>query len=449
MIKIIQKTINNKETLHHITLAIFVCILLFSVSYGGKKLYSYYHDNLQYEKIREQLPQKNTADRFSPVPGSTNAPSEYNNGGSAGNNNKNINGRQDSLIQYKMETGDIRDLDQNGNLAEYSNLKNINKDIAGWIFMPGFKKALDYPVMKAVNNEYYLYKDFYRNYSYAGSIFMDYRNNPSQVDKHIVIYGHAMNDFSMFGNLKEFSKKPEYYKQFTKIYFDFMTTRLEYQVFSTYIEDASYDNRKMVFRNDIEFKNYFNLIRLKSAFDYGVNINPTDKILTLSTCNNTKIPDGRSIIHAKLIKQIVYAKASGNNISELPGNNISDNKVPGNNKSGNNAARHPVSANVYLTRLSLKYRNKNKEIEIVLTPLFDTVLKEFSAIIPSAAGTVLLDVQTSDPRAKTEITVNGTVTNLRSIQMATGENIINIRIISQDGQYSRTYTIKVLKNSDN
>ena len=421
------QTINgNKEILRNIALAISICVLFFSTFNVAKKLYAYYHDNMQYEKIREQLPLKNSADRFNKVFENGPTPSEYNPQGLDSNNNS----QQDNLIPFKVESGDVRDLDLNGNLTEYSNLKSINDDIAGWIFMPGFKKALDYPVMQASNNEYYIYKDFYKNYSYAGSVFMDYRNNPFQVDKHIIIYGHAMNDLSMFGNLKEFSEKTEDYTQLTKIYLDLMNTRLEYQVFSTYLEEASYDNRQIVFSSDIEFEDYFKRICSKSIFDYGIDIKSTDKILTLSTCNNTQISNGRSIIHAKLIKQIIYNKVSETQYSKSP-------------------SKQPVSANVYLTRLSLKYGNENNKIEAVLDPLFDTKLKEFSTIIPPATDTIFLDVQTADPQAKVYMTINGISTNIKSIQMVYGENIIKIKIISRDGLFSRTYVIKVMRISDN
>lgn len=79
-----------------------------------------------------------------------------------------------------------------------------NKDTKGWIRYNSNK--INYPIVQAKDNDYYLDKNFYKKYNQAGSIFMDYRNN-SFNDKNVVLYGHSMLDNLMMGSLKDLFEK--------------------------------------------------------------------------------------------------------------------------------------------------------------------------------------------------------------------------------------------------
>ncbi len=41
-------------------------------------------------------------------------------------------------------------------------------------------------------------------------------------------------------------------------------------------------------------------------YDFGLELNGLDKIITLSTCNNNLGQDKRSVVHAKLVRMIDY-----------------------------------------------------------------------------------------------------------------------------------------------
>ena len=49
----------------------------------------------------------------------------------------------------------------------------------------------------------------------------------------------------------------------------------------------------------VEFKTFINTIKERSVYDYNVDVNTSDKILTLSSCYNN---EKRMVLHAKLIK---------------------------------------------------------------------------------------------------------------------------------------------------
>ena len=76
------------------------------------------------------------------------------------------------------------------------NIAKINSDIIGWIKIEGTN--IDYPVMQNMQNgDYYLHRNIYKNYSSHGTPYLaEYCN--VQYSDNLIIYGHHMNDNSMF-----------------------------------------------------------------------------------------------------------------------------------------------------------------------------------------------------------------------------------------------------------
>ena len=78
----------------------------------------------------------------------------------------------------------------------------ITQDMVGWITIDDTN--IDYPIMQGEDNTAYLNRDPYGQYSLAGSIFLDSRNNSAFADPYSVIYGHHMEYGVMFGALDEY-----------------------------------------------------------------------------------------------------------------------------------------------------------------------------------------------------------------------------------------------------
>nr|WP_302585297.1 VaFE repeat-containing surface-anchored protein [uncultured Schaedlerella sp.] len=64
--------------------------------------------------------------------------------------------------------------------------------------------GVDYPVVQGENNEYYLHYTFDRMENIAGSIFLDFRNRADFTDSKVILYGHNMQDGSMFSHLEKY-----------------------------------------------------------------------------------------------------------------------------------------------------------------------------------------------------------------------------------------------------
>ena len=186
--------------------------------------------------------------------------------------------------------------------------------MTGWISFPGFtEKKIYYPILYSGDNSYYLNRDFDRQQSSSGSVFLDASNTPSHenpllLDYNYVLYGHAMRNKSMFGQLTDYFQNEWAWENATTIYIDFLNTRLEYKVFSTFLVDPDYNYRQTIFRSDEEYKVYLDNLLAISTHDFGVAVGVKDRILTLSTCYQSTRRTG---IVAKLVRQIIYKKGTG------------------------------------------------------------------------------------------------------------------------------------------
>lgn len=119
---------------------------------------------------------------------------------------------------------------------DFHSLKSINKDIVGWIYIPGTN--IDYPILIGEDNETYLNKDFTGKKNPLGSIFSYADTDRSLSNSRIMIFGHNMVNQQMFGELKKFLNN-EYLKSHDKIYLYTEDFSYELVVFSVFIYTSS------------------------------------------------------------------------------------------------------------------------------------------------------------------------------------------------------------------
>ena len=185
--------------------------------------------------------------------------------------------------------------------VDFDSLLETNQDTVGWIQVSGTN--INYPVVQAGNNDYYLDHAFDESWNDAGWIFMDYRNDPDNFDENTIIYGHSRYDKSMFGSLRNIVNNDWYQNKDNHIVkFSTSTENTLWQVFSVYTIEAESYYITTDF-NDDSFKTWLETMQDRSKFDFNTTVNTNDKILTLSSCYTS---DGiRVVLHAKLIKREV------------------------------------------------------------------------------------------------------------------------------------------------
>lgn len=185
---------------------------------------------------------------------------------------------------------------------DFNRLISKNSDIIGWIKVEG--TDIDYPVVQTNDNGFYLTHSFDKTYNKAGWIFADSSNlklKDSQFDDNTVIYGHNRQNRKMFGTLSNTLTK-EWRVCEKNRYINFLTLNnsMIWEIFSTYTIDSEDYYIKNNFASDKEYKEFLETIKNRSIYNFNTNLTTDDKILTLSTCTN--IGEGRTVVHAKLIK---------------------------------------------------------------------------------------------------------------------------------------------------
>ena len=180
----------------------------------------------------------------------------------------------------------------------FEELKQKNSDVVAWIKIYGTN--IEYPIVKASNNDKYLNTSFDGTYNSAGWPFADYRNKFDGTDKNIIMYGHNRKDNSMFGTQKN-TQTEEWQNEYKDKSIIFITENenAKYKVFSVYnIEDEAYFVTTDFGEN--QFSKFVNTLKKRSEYDFGVEVGEDDSIITLSTCYTE---NHRTVLHAVKIKE--------------------------------------------------------------------------------------------------------------------------------------------------
>lgn len=193
------------------------------------------------------------------------------------------------IVKYRPNDGESMSLVE---------AQKLNPDIKAWIRIDGTK--IDYPIVQGVDNFEYLNLDYKREYSLAGSIFMDYRNSADMSDKHIVLYGHNINGNLMFADVRNY-RFDSFFKDHENGHL--FTGNNDYKLkFFAYMEIDSYDETiyNVGFSANKLEPELMDAIKSKSSKYNDIGLNDSDQVVMLSTC----FGDGneRSLAIAKILK---------------------------------------------------------------------------------------------------------------------------------------------------
>ncbi len=175
---------------------------------------------------------------------------------------------------------------------DFTELLKENPNTKGWINVTNTN--INYPIVQAKDNDYYLNHSFDNSSNSAGWVFAD-ANCDTNDFQNLIIYGHNRKDRSMFGSLKDVlnddwqADSGNYYINFSNI-----NESHVYRIFSCFVcndsDVSSYLN--ISFKNQKEFENYVLKMKQHSNFNFNTNIENPQQILTLYTCyglNNQRL----------------------------------------------------------------------------------------------------------------------------------------------------------------
>lgn len=183
--------------------------------------------------------------------------------------------------------------------VDFTELKNKNSDTVAFIRVNGTN--INYPVVQAGDNDYYLTRAFDKSKNSGGWVFLDYRNKLDNLSDNTIIYGHGRQNKTIFGSLKSVVDKSWYNNpENHTIYLSTPTENTLWQVFSVYTIPTETYYLISKFGSDESHQQFIDTMLSRSVHNFNTDVNIKDKMLTLSTCWNH---DVKVVVHAKLIKR--------------------------------------------------------------------------------------------------------------------------------------------------
>lgn len=215
---------------------------------------------------------------------------------------KKQNEKQENTFEDLIEIVEKNIENQEERKIDINKLYEENKDIVGWLKIDN--TTINYPIMQNINDpNYYLHRDFYKNYSSYGTPYMAKQCNLNS--DNIVIYGHHMKNNKMFGELEKYKSK-DFYNNHKIITFTTLEKEYSYEIFAVfkttvytkntfrYYENINFENKKM-------YNDFINICKDKSLYQTGIEIKDKEKLITLSTCEYSN-KNSRLVIVARKIK---------------------------------------------------------------------------------------------------------------------------------------------------
>jgi len=183
----------------------------------------------------------------------------------------------------------------------FAELLKQNDDVVGWISIDDTK--IDYPILHSADNQEYLTEDFNNEESIGGSIFMDYRNDIDSPDRNTIVYGHRMKNGTMFQHLTKFLDK-DFFDSHRTFDVETLNGTYEAEIFAVYNTTTDFYYIQTDFEDDADFEQLLAEARKESMYEIDVDVNASDQIITLSTCDYMLDPnDGRLVVQAKLVEK--------------------------------------------------------------------------------------------------------------------------------------------------
>lgn len=183
--------------------------------------------------------------------------------------------------------------------VDFESLRAVNPKIVAWLTIAGTN--IDYPIAQHSDNDYYLHHLFNGEWNSSGCLFMDCNNQANFSGRHTIIYGHHMDNGTMFQNLMGYKNQSFYNEHPTAQLF---TPDGAYTVefFAGYVTSVDGDAWQLDFAADAEFEGWIVNAKAKPLFESPVTPIIADEIVSLSTCSY-EFYNARFVLHGRLIQK--------------------------------------------------------------------------------------------------------------------------------------------------
>lgn len=178
-------------------------------------------------------------------------------------------------------------------------LHEENQDCIYWLTIPN--TVINYPVMyHPQEKDYYLRRDFFGDYSGSGTLYLDEDCDPEWGDN-LIIYGHHMNNGTMFAALENY-KSEDFYKEHSQIILQTLRGEETYRVMAVFTtpvytgNDFAYYNFTVT-GDPTVYESFVKECLSRSLYETGETAVYGRRLLTLSTCEYSQ-KNGRMVVVA-------------------------------------------------------------------------------------------------------------------------------------------------------
>ncbi|MCL1799382.1 MAG: class B sortase [Eggerthellaceae bacterium] len=206
-------------------------------------------------------------------------------------------------------------------VVDWNTLREKNPDTVGWIYIPG--TVVNYPIVQGRDNYKYLTVDFLGGQGRVvrlGSIFLAAENSPDFSDPNNIVYGHHMQDGSMFACIDGFMDQAQFDAHRT-VYVFTPTANYRLTTFSLVIANGSDPIAQPRFSDPEDMARYFQDKINRSVVRVGpdaIAAEDITKCFALVTCDFT-IYDGRAVLFASVVETAAPSAFPGSSNPGLGG----------------------------------------------------------------------------------------------------------------------------------
>jgi sortase B len=175
-------------------------------------------------------------------------------------------------------------------------LREINPDIVGWIMIPGTR--INYPIVQATDNTYYLNHLFDKTPSDVGAIFLDYENDREIHGWNNMVYGHNLIDGSMFAGLKQYQEQ-EYFDAHKRILLATPAQTYTLEVVAVLVCDDKDEVRRFGFTDKSDYEGYVKMLLEYAVLSELSEGEIPENLYCFATCTDTNYAK-RTVVCATL-----------------------------------------------------------------------------------------------------------------------------------------------------
>ena len=218
---------------------------------------------------------------------------------------KEIKQNEEILDAVDNDIEDIEEKTDDGILKQYDEVYQRNHDMVGWIKINDTN--INYPVMYTPDEpEAYLRKNFDKEYAISGTPFVGEGCDVEDSDA-FIIYGHMMNNRTMFAQLKDYENK-DFWTNHQIVSFDTLKEHRQYQIFAAFNTEIPSAGQEGFRYYDLvgelsqeQYKELLDGIKNKQFYETGLSPSEGQQILILSTCSY-HAKNGRCVLAAYRIR---------------------------------------------------------------------------------------------------------------------------------------------------